>query len=204
MLVRNHSFFDESSRRVIGLDQRHGEYCAAIHAKGFLHPWSRAEFDTLLAAPECVSFGYPDGFASGKPGAPNIRLIGFIIAKIAADEAEILTFAVDPLEQRQGIGSFLLDALMKEMASKKVQQLFLEVNEANSAARALYEKAGFKTVGIRKAYYRTNDSRRTNALIMMTRLSAAVSSPETNERGQRSKSDPHNPFAAGLVVPHAG
>jgi ribosomal-protein-alanine N-acetyltransferase len=179
------------SVRVERLGSSFSEDCAAIHAKSFLHPWRETEFEKLVSVPECVALGvlFSGGASNNAPSACcRPRLRGFIIGKIAADEGEILTFAVNPPHQRQGIGTLLLDSLKREMALRKAGQLFLEVDEANGAARMLYEKSGFETVGIRKSYYRTKDALRSNALIMATRLSGASSGEETSGCGQGSNS----------------
>ncbi len=73
-------------------------------------------------------------------------------------EREILNIAVDPEFRRRGIGHLLL---AKELARGGIH--FLEVRESNAAARELYDRQGFETVGRRKAYY---DHPRETAMLM--------------------------------------
>ena len=78
------------------------------------------------------------------------RLAGFAVARLLPpDEVEILNVATDPAVRRRGVGSALLQALLKLPG----RVLFLEVRESNVAARALYRSAGFSEGGRRKKYY---------------------------------------------------
>ena len=79
---------------------------------------------------------------------------GFILCRTVLDETEILTLCVLPAYRRQGVASFLLDEAFKRA---KGTRFFLEVNENNRAALALYSKTGFEVVGKRKKYYNNKD-----------------------------------------------
>lgn len=140
------------------IDSDRAADCAELHAKSFAHPWSAAELDGLLTAKENLA----DGAFDGKTKA----LFGFVLSRLAADEAEILTIAVDPALRKTGIGGKLLAAHLAGLAAKRVKVLFLEVDQNNAAARALYARFGFEQVGERKAYYRTADGGRATALVM--------------------------------------
>lgn len=78
---------------------------------------------------------------------------GFVLARVAADEAEILTLAVAPDARRKGVGSALLAEVMAGAVVRGAGAMFLEVSDRNAAARALYGAAGFLSVGRRKRYY---------------------------------------------------
>jgi ribosomal-protein-alanine N-acetyltransferase len=142
--------------RHIGIER--AAECAALHALSFVHPWSLAELEQMLCAKETLA----DGAHDGKTHA----LYGFLLSRIAADEAEILTIAVDPGHRKNGIGAKLLTAHLARLAAKRVKTLFLEVDQNNTAARALYARFGFQKVGERKAYYRTADGNRATAIVM--------------------------------------
>jgi len=75
------------------------------------------------------------------------------MARVAADEAEILTLAVEPAARRKGMASALLAEAARRAREQGAAAMFLEVSTANRAARALYERLGFTTVGRRKSYY---------------------------------------------------
>lgn len=93
-------------------------------------------------------------------------VLGFVISRSVLDEAEVLTIAVSSEFRRNGVAAVMLDAHLSTLALKRVCRLFLEVDEGNVAARALYAKFGFVENGRREGYYRTADGRRATALIL--------------------------------------
>jgi len=138
------------------LRSRDAMACAKLHEASFAHPWSSAEFETLLADPACVG----DGLGDGK------KLAGFILSRRALDEAEILTIAVDDSVRGRGFGHRLLSLHIGRLASVGVGRLFLEVDEDNSAAVALYARFGFAIAGKRANYYAKASGGHANALVM--------------------------------------
>lgn len=80
-------------------------------------------------------------------------LLGYVWARFVLDEGDIGNIAVAPGSRRRGIGAALLAALLEEAARRQAAVVQLEVRESNLAARWLYEKNGFETVGKRKKYY---------------------------------------------------
>jgi ribosomal-protein-alanine N-acetyltransferase len=114
---------------------------AALHAAAF-PPMDRWGPDALA-----LLLDVPRGFGLLAEGE------GFILARLAADEAEILTLAVDPAARRRGVGGALLAGAMARAAAGGAASMFLEVAEGNAAARALYAAAGFAPVGRRRRYY---------------------------------------------------
>ena len=78
---------------------------------------------------------------------------GLLLARVAADEAEILTLAVVPPARRQGRAEALLAQGIKIAGAAGAKAMFLEVSEHNPAAQGLYAKAGFSEVGRRPDYY---------------------------------------------------
>ena len=132
--------------------------CAAIHATSFAYPWMEADFEQLFVANGI--------FADGAIEAKEEYLAGFVLSRIAAGEAEILTIAVAPEWRRHGIATSLLKPHLHGLAAIRVSRLFLEVDVENTAARALYANFGFEQVGERKAYYRTAGDEMAAALVM--------------------------------------
>ena len=78
---------------------------------------------------------------------------GFIVYRIAVDEAEIITIGVNPEMRRQGIASAMIGIIEKTLLNQGVKKIFLEVAATNTPAQKLYENCGFKTVGLRPKYY---------------------------------------------------
>ncbi|MGH6836602.1 MAG: GNAT family N-acetyltransferase [Methylocella sp.] len=132
--------------------------CATIHATSFAYPWREADFEQLYVA--------PGTFADGAFDAKVEYLAGFVLSRVAAGEADILTIAVAPQWRRRGIASSLLVPHLAGLAATRVTRLFLEVDVENTAARALYANFGFEQVGARKAYYRSAGARSATALVM--------------------------------------
>lgn len=79
---------------------------------------------------------------------------GFLSARLAAGEAEILNIAVDPGYRRCGHGHALLAAALADLKRLGSDNVFLEVRARNQAAISFYEKHGFVRTGCRKHYYR--------------------------------------------------
>lgn len=136
--------------------------CARVHAESFAHPWPEADFEGLLAAREV--------FATGAIETGTMKLVGFVLSRFSAGEADILTIAVTPRQRRRGIGATLLDGNLAGLTAKGVTQVFLEVDADNGGARALYARFGFRQVGLRKAYYRPKDKAGGSALLLRADL----------------------------------
>lgn len=85
--------------------------------------------------------------------AEEERLLGYVWCRFVLDEGEIGNIAAAPAERRRGVAAALLSALFAEAERRGAALIALEVRESNRAARSLYEKTGFLTVGRRKNYY---------------------------------------------------
>ncbi|HEY8846777.1 MAG TPA: ribosomal protein S18-alanine N-acetyltransferase [Candidatus Limnocylindrales bacterium] len=119
------------------------------------------------------------------------RLASYLIARIddtivgyggmwlMVDEAHITTFAVHPAWRRQGIGERLLLAFLDLARDRHAREATLEVRLSNLPARRLYEKYGFRPVGLRPRYYSDNNE---DALIMTTE---PLSDPRLRARIER-------------------
>jgi [ribosomal protein S18]-alanine N-acetyltransferase len=132
---------------------------AELHAAGFHRGWSVAEIEALLADRTV------DGLGAGR-GRDGAVLDGFVLSRLAAGEAEILTIAVSRRARGHGIGRMLLESHLGRLAAAGTREIFLEVDEANAAARALYARQAFVEVGRRKAYYARQDGTRGTALVL--------------------------------------
>lgn len=131
------------------------EALAALHAAAFARGWSASEFDTFLADPACLLVARPTGFA---------------LARLALDEAELLTIATDPQHRRQGVARSLLSELLALAAARGAAVMFLEVAEDNAPAQGLYTVFGFEAAGRRKAYYPRPDGPAVDALVLRKSL----------------------------------
>ena len=132
-----------------------------LHGERFPRQWSDGEFQSL--AMEQNVFGFVARQTNAFFSQP---LGGFVLAREAAGEAEILTVAVSEKFGRQGLGWRLMQAALREAAARGAESMFLEVEAENRAAVQLYAKLGFLKVAERPAYYLGPDGRRTAALVM--------------------------------------
>ena len=114
------------------------ERIAAIHAAAVARPWSAPEMQSLLDDPHV--------FALEAEGA-------FLLARVVADEAEVLMIATHPGQRRKGRAAALVAQFHGEACERGAARAFLEVAEDNAAARALYAAAGYAQVGRRAGYY---------------------------------------------------
>ncbi|MBB2204001.1 GNAT family N-acetyltransferase [Gluconacetobacter takamatsuzukensis] len=124
-----------------------GAVLAALHAAAFppAERWDAAAMDAVLAMPGVL-------VGLGRLGGDPVPQ-GFVIGRVVADEAEILTLAVAGTARRRGLGRALLDWMEGQVAARGAGRLILEVSAANEGARALYRGAGFTEIGRRRAYY---------------------------------------------------
>jgi [ribosomal protein S18]-alanine N-acetyltransferase len=139
--------FWQKQHVLVPLQSAHSAAVAAIHVEGFHRPWSDGEFHSLLAQENVFGFV---ALVEGRPKAPPA---GFILARLASGEAEILTVAVAKSIRRHGIGQRLVEETLRRLHAERAESLFLEVDGANVAAIKLYKRAGFIKVGERPAYY---------------------------------------------------
>lgn len=127
---------------------------AALHARVFSvpRPWSEAEFADFLASPLVFA---------------RVETSGFLLGRVVAGEAELLTLAVDPNHWGRGIGGRLVAAFIQTAQSQRCESAFLEVAARNERARALYARLGFLQVGCRRGYYSNATGPGDDALILV-------------------------------------
>ena len=137
---------------------------AAIHAASFVvpRPWSDVEFVRLLASPRVFLLTEPDAF---------------LLARVVADEAELLTLAVAPADRRKGIGRRLVGQFLAASRSRGANRAFLEVSADNPAAIVLYRAMGFVEAGHRKGYFRAPDGPSADALVLSFNLQGSLAEP---------------------------
>jgi ribosomal-protein-alanine N-acetyltransferase len=139
----------------------------AIEEASFTTPWPphayRSELETNRLAHYLVAR------AAGE-------VVGFAGIWLMVDEAHVTTFAVAPGWRRRRVGERLLLALLDLAVARRASEATLEVRLSNLPARRLYEKFGFRPVGLRPRYYSDNGE---DALIMTTE---PLASPAMVER----------------------
>ncbi len=140
-------------------------------------PWAANDFAELLTGPG-VFVAVPDGLIGPKisrgargaePFARRADLHAFALGRVILDEAELLTLAVDPGQQRRGLGQACLSVFETEARTRGAARAFLEVAATNTAATALYAGNGWVKDGTRRAYYRTENGQ-IDAIVMSKSL----------------------------------
>lgn len=129
---------------------------AGVHGAAFQRGWSEEEIYRLLIDPSVVAHCVRIGGG----------LVGFIVSRLAVDEAEVLSIAVARARRGCGLARSLLDLNLRRLAGLGARTVFLEVDEHNAAACALYRGAGFREAGRRQGYYATG----TAALLLRREL----------------------------------
>lgn len=123
---------------------------AAIEQDSSPDPWAQGVLRDELAHPD-------RRYLAALLPAAEARVVGFAGWAELAGEAHVMNIAVRADQRRQGIGTVLLDALLGDVADAGVETVTLEVRSSNTAARALYRRAGFDEAGIRPGYYRDGE-----------------------------------------------
>lgn len=126
----------------------------AIESRIYPYPWTRGNFADSLDA------GYHCWIVECR-GA----IVGYSVVMIAAGEAHLLNLSVAGEWQRRGLGAALLRFVIKLARDYAANRIFLEVRPSNIAGRALYARAGFSEIAVRRGYYPA-DGGREDALVL--------------------------------------
>lgn len=114
---------------------------ARTHAAAFGsdNSWPARDFANYMDDPICLVLGTDNCF---------------IVIRLAGPEAEVLTLATHPDVQGRGRATKLLGDTLKRLAAVNVEEVFLDVSDQNTAARALYARCGFTGFALRHNYYK--------------------------------------------------
>lgn len=118
---------------------------ALIHLENlcFNASWSETQLQKQLNGERNIGFAY----------LINQKVSGFVIFSTLFDEAELLQIGIDPALQGQGLAGNLLTQAHRELQTRQITRILLEVRDSNRAAISLYHRLGYQQDGIRKAYY---------------------------------------------------
>lgn len=130
----------------------------AIERRAYGYPWSRGIFIDCLRVPYvCEILEEGD------------QVLGYAIMSLGGDEAHLLNLCLDESAQGRGLGTLVLDHLMRRATLEGVRVLYLEVRPSNARAIKLYRRAGFARIGVRRNYYRAAAGRE-DALVLARSL----------------------------------
>jgi ribosomal-protein-alanine N-acetyltransferase len=133
---------------------------AAVHASAFETPWDAEAIQRFATDRGGLALAAED--ADG-------AIVGFILCRAIAGEAEVLTLAVRPASRRRGVAAALLEAAIGATRTS-ADAMLLEVAADNAAAIRLYENAGFASVGRRAGYYARREGGAVDAIVMRRAL----------------------------------
>ena len=128
-----------------------------LERRAFSTPWDESAFRSFL--------GPGAGFSLVALAGDD--LVGYALGWCDPPDAELMNLAVDTTRRRHGVGSALLERVLATCTRRGARELFLEVRISNAAARRLYARHGFETIGRRRGYYA---SPREDALVYRARL----------------------------------
>ena len=129
---------------------------AALHAASFRRGWSEQEVEGLLIDRNVIAHR----------AMVSRKFAGFIMSRLAADEAEILSVAVGGARRGRGLARDLLNLHLRRLAGLGARAVFLEVDENNAPAARLYARAGFREVSRRANYYPDAAGKASAALVL--------------------------------------
>lgn len=151
-----------NNSQIMALSSAEAKPISKLHGELFARGWDMNECLSMITQP--TVFGFYARFLD------NDTPLGFCLARVSVDEAEILSIGTRKKMQHHGLGWRLLSASIGEAQNRGATRLFLEVDENNAPALALYHKLGFAMVGLRKSYYDNGDAPRSNALVLERKL----------------------------------
>ena len=119
------------------------EQVMEIERELFHVPWTREGFFTFLTREDAMFLVVEE----------KEQILGYCGLLMVLDEGDITNVAVRRDRQKEGLGNFLMESLIRLAAERGVTTIHLEVRVGNDRAIRLYERNGFTRDGIRKGYY---------------------------------------------------
>lgn len=143
---------------------------ADLHASLFEDGWSPAAMSAFLSEPASLAFVATDVAGT----------VGFLLARLIADEAEVLSIGVAQHSQRSGVASRMLLALADAAVAGGARRIFLDVASDNAPALALYRGLGWADTGRRRGYYPRTGSTPADALLLVRNLALDTAPPRVD------------------------
>jgi ribosomal-protein-alanine N-acetyltransferase len=149
-------FFARDEPMLSDAASRDAAAIAALHAASFRRGWSEQEVEGLLT----------DRHVIAHRAMLGSTMVAFILSRLVEDEAEILSVAVERARRGRGLARNLLNLHLRRLAGYGARAVFLEVDEHNSAAIRLYDRAGFREIARRPSYYPGAGGKAAAALVL--------------------------------------
>ncbi|MFO7189428.1 MAG: ribosomal protein S18-alanine N-acetyltransferase [Pseudomonadota bacterium] len=127
----------------------------AIEREVYEFPWTPGNFrDSLQAGYDCRVYRAADN-----------ELIGYGVLMTGLEEAHLLNISIATAFQGRGYGAQLLEHFIALARERAARSMYLEVRPSNLPARRLYQRRGFRQVGLRRGYYPAANGRE-DALVL--------------------------------------
>lgn len=139
----------QSQWRLLPMHPSHLSQVLEIELRAYPFPWTEGIFK------DCLKTGYSAWVVTNTLG----EVLAYSFMSMAVGEAHILNICVDPRQQRQGLGLFLMQHLVTLARAANCTIILLEVRKSNKGAFKLYDSLGFQRIGLRKNYYPAHDGR---------------------------------------------
>ena len=123
--------------------KRDMEEVLEIEEKSFDFPWEESDFISYLRSSIVV----------GKVAENNESVVGFLIYELHKYQVYILNIAVDPLLRRYGVGSCLIDGLIRKLTLRRRNRIVLNVRETNLSAQLFFRALGFRATAVLRNLY---------------------------------------------------
>jgi ribosomal-protein-alanine N-acetyltransferase len=141
--------------------------------------------------PTIVSFSnrYSEGELKRLLTNPNVEIfvlqcadeiLGYSVVWKLLDEAELHWFEIFEPFRGRGLSHLFMELLIKEISKSGIKKLLLEVSEKNEPAKRIYEKKGFKSIGVRKSYYPDGS----NAILMELNFNSYYGTERETSKGR--------------------
>jgi ribosomal-protein-alanine N-acetyltransferase len=131
-----------------------------IELAAYAFPWSVGNFN------DSIRSGYFCRVARDE----QRRLVGYFLMLMIIDEAHLLNITVDPALHGKGFGLALLEHVEASARAHDMASILLEVRPSNERALAMYERYGYKRIGVRRKYYPAPNDTREDAIVMRMKL----------------------------------
>jgi ribosomal-protein-alanine N-acetyltransferase len=152
--------FEWASTRLSAMTLQDLEQVLEIEKTAYSHPWTWGNFQDTLRS----------GHWAQVLRAPDMSLLGYVVAMPGVQETHLLNLTVAPACQGQGLARHMMDALVHWSRQQGSLSLWLEVRVSNTRARRLYVACGFQQVAERKNYYPGLGQTREHAAVMQLAL----------------------------------
>jgi ribosomal-protein-alanine N-acetyltransferase len=129
----------------------------AIENAVYEYPWGEDDFVRCLRQRNCI----------GLVAEHNEQVVGFVIYELHKSRLHMLNMAVHPAYQRKGVGTQLIQALLKKLHPDRRSRIMLEVRETNLAAQLFFRAVGGRAISVLREFYEETDE---DAYLMQIRL----------------------------------